>query len=216
MLSVHDWTSFWPDLLAALIGVGIGMALVLRFDRKRESIRRSGEQKVADDERDTRESLFLRNTMWGLEVNMELAQQILSILRPQTRQLPVLAFRLNTHLLDEAILELSRLCDDSTLLWEIENLRYQMLHLNDKLSLMQLVAYRSYRYIEQPIDAIPQQPEEGESNALRATIVEHAELIVSTGDELLPRIRSRLQRFETSTRPFVRPPLKLVSGEESV
>ena len=91
-----------------------------------------------------------------------------------------------------------------------------MLHLNDKLSLMQLVAYRSHSFISQPIDATPEQPEEGESNALRATIVEHAELIVSTGDELLPRIRSRLQRFETSTRPLVRPPLKLVSGEESV
>lgn len=110
---------FLGDLLASLVGTGVGVWLALWVDRHQER-RRAKNQQVSQ----------LRIARWLVEENIELARQALGILGPTAS----IFFRMNTHLLDSAVVELASLIDDQQLLWRAEHFRYQLHHLNGKLN----------------------------------------------------------------------------------
>ena len=187
-------SGFWVSVLATLIGAFVGFGLALILDRIIQRTRRKVE-----------ESSQLRNAAWSVEENLELVRQVLGYVRPDNRLLPILAFRMNTHLLDQAVLRLSDLCDDPNLVWELEHFRFQLRHLNGKLDLMQQYGAQTFR-----------RPSAVEVTQLRASLVEHGDHVRETGEKLVPSLDARLSRFKAPKRPAARPALEVKAGEARI
>ncbi len=185
---------FGGNILATLIGAFVGFGLALLLDRMVQRSRRKSE-----------ESSQLRNAAWSVEENLELVRQVLEYVRPEDPFLPILAFRMNTHLLDQAVLRLSELCDDRNLLWELEHFRFQLEHFNGKLDIMQQYGVRTFRV-----------PSQNEVTGLRAAVVEHGELITVAGDRLVPLLDKRLTTLKAPKRLAARPPLEVKAGEAKI
>ncbi len=185
---------FWGSVLATLIGAFVGFGLALILDRIIQRKRRKVE-----------ESSQLRNAAWSVEENLELVRQILEYVRPANPLLPILAFRMNTHLLDQAVLRLSDSCDDRNLVWELEHFRFQLRHLNGKLDLMQQYGAQTFR-----------RPSAVEVTQLRASLVEHGDHVRETGEKLVLSLDARLSRFKASKRPAARPALEVKAGEARI
>lgn len=122
--------AFWWNVGANLVGSAFGVFLALLIDHRREAGRRERERLKAAEQRDEEEAAQLRIVQWAVAENVELARQALDYLGKEQ----VFFFTMNTHLLDGATVKLATLSTDQELLWHIEHLRYQLHHLNAKLT----------------------------------------------------------------------------------
>jgi len=182
----------WPNL----IGSGFGVGLALFVDRWTESRRRAGERKKARRDREERSAAQLRIVQWLTDENLELARQAVEALDSGG----MFVFRMNTHLLDAALVELSTLCDDQELLWKAEHLRYQLHHVNEKIAAFVSSAIfqgtptaSGRRFLKEQI--VP---------SLRAQLVDQ---IVPAGEALSAELSRGIQTLSMIQRPPVRPQL---------
>ena len=86
-------------------------------------------------------------------------------------------------------------------LYKIEHFRYQLDHLNEKLSVQQSYAVRG------PGSGMTGAHKANTLTNSLASIRASAELIKNAGAELVPKLRGHLQRIDVRQLPMVRPPL---------
>lgn len=186
-----DWSSFVPNLLATLIGLGGA----LWFDRMRRLQTKRDADEARDRLKEKRLAGFSRNALWGIEENQELARQIEAEIERADPRLPNLAFRMNTHILNEAVLEMARLSDDPTLLWELEHFRFQLTHLNGKLDIIAKFGPKS------------------QSASIAEWARSSCEAIIKAGNKLTQPLKAIIQRFDPRSMSLPKPSFAIDTDE---
>lgn len=182
----------WLGTIETLVGAFVGVFLALLGDRFVESRKQKGE-----------EAHQLGNAAWSVDENLELARQLREYVA-SSGPLPILAFRMNTHHLDPAVRELSRLCDDEDLVWSLEHFRFQLRHLNGKLDVMQGFAVKTFRT-----------GTDAEIEGIRNAVLAHVEVILTSGESLVARLNGKLDQLG-ARRIEARPALELKADEASI
>jgi len=117
-LPLQDWTQFIPDLVATIVGVGLGVYAAHRVERW-QSRRRQRTEEVS-----------IRGAVHNaIQHNVELARQLAEI--AQTMNVPT--FSVDPGLLDELFARLATTSADYDYLDALNSFRYQLRHLERKV-----------------------------------------------------------------------------------